>query len=70
MDPLYVAPLSRLLQHRLGGVESAQTTNVSGFSGQSQQLTRPATYIEYAIRRHHQWKAKAKVLASSAECVV
>ena len=70
VDPLHVGPLLRHLQHRLGGIEPAQPSCVPGFPRQAQQLARPASDIEHALRRHHQRKIELEIRPARAERVI
>ena len=70
MDPLYIAPLSCLLQHRLCRIQPTQPSGMTGLPRQSQQLARTAADIEHALRRHHQRKVEVKVFPSRAERII
>lgn len=63
-DPLDVRPLTRLLEHPAGGVESDQPPGVTCLAGSVQQRTRPAADVEHRLRRHHQWQVEAEVASS------
>ena len=68
--PLYVRPLPRLPEHRLRGIEPAESSAVPGFPRHTQQLARAATHVEHASRRHHEWKVEPEVPPSLAERIV
>jgi hypothetical protein len=62
-DPFNVRSRTRLVEHRLGGVEPAQSPVVTGLPGSAQQLTRPAPDIQHRLGCHHHRQIEAEVAA-------